>query len=478
MFENEREIVGGLRRGRGVLRQLGRGGLGGMLVVGLLAGGCGFGGGDSEAKEPADQAEKGGRGGAPGMGGPGGFGASSGGQASTAIPVKVEPAGRRSIAQFLETNGALEAEYDVALVARASGPVIELLTEEGKKVEKGQLLARLESDAIRAQLEIAKVALGEAQLNYDRAKRSYEAELIPREMFDLAKSRLDSAEAQLHGNQVQLDYTEVRAPFGGLIIERFIKFAETVQVGAPLFRIADFDPLQCPIQVPEKDLSRMKLGQSAFVQVEAFPGERFPARVLRISPIVSAVTGTVKVTLEVSTQSKLSPGMFASVFLETDRHQNALVISKAALVLESIGDTVYIKKGDVAARREVILGYDEGNAVEVVSGIEEGDEVIVLGQDSLTDGTPVYVLDPAAPRSAGTSTAGQGSSEGQGPSNGAPLAGRPGGGGMPDPASMTPERIKAMKERMRGMGLTDAQIDQRIEAMKSGRMPAGRPPGS
>jgi hypothetical protein len=200
--------------------------------------------------------------------------------------------------------------------------------------------------------------------------------------------------------------------------------------------------------------------------------------------VVESATGTVKVTLEVETRGRLRPGMFASVYLETDRHADALVIPKRSLVLESIGDAVYIKDGDVARRREVRLGFDEGDHVEVVAGLEQGQEVVILGQDSLSDGTPVYVLEPGAlPAAGATRTAGGIPPSGGAPSAAAPgrsgFAGGEGAGGAPppfDPAKMTPEMIETMKERMRARGLTDAQIEQRIEAMKRGEGPMGGPP--
>jgi hypothetical protein len=155
--------------------------------------------------------------------------------------------------------------------------------------------------------------------------------------------------------------------------------------------------------------------------------------------------------------------MFASVFLETDRHAGALVIPKRALVLESIGDTVYIKDGDVARRREVRLGFDEGDHVEVVAGLEEGQEVIILGQDSLSDATPIYVLEPgAAPLP---------------PAVGSPAASTDAGPSF-NPTKMTPEMLETMKERMRARGMSDPEIEQRIEAIKRGETAPGGPRGA
>lgn len=473
------------------------------LILPLLA--C-SGGGDPDPREGTGRPGPGGR-----SGGPGGQGAAFAafggeGPTGTAVPVEVLPVQRQAIADYLETNGTLEAENEVDIVARIGGPIVELNVEEGMPVKAGDVLARIDPDQILAQLEVAKVAVQEARLTLDRAQVSRDAEIISQEVFDQAKARFDSAAAQLQGTEIQLGYTTITAPFDGLIIEREIKFAEYVTPNTKLFRISDFDPLLCPIQLPEKDLRKLRIGQRARINVEAFPGQHFPARVLRISPIVDAATGTVKVTLETQPQGRLRPGMFASVFLEIDRHDDALVMPKRALVLESIGDTVYVMKDGLAERREVELGFQDADSVEALTGVAEGDRVIVVGQDGLSAGTPVYVLSESRGAetpsgSAGRSFPGPTSespvgapSDGSGDlrqeeSRGAPAGAQPGvagpgpfgppGGRRFDPANLTPEQLGRIKERMRQFGLTDEQIEQRIQQIKDGTfVPPGRPGGN
>jgi hypothetical protein len=288
------------------------------------------------------------------------------------------------------------------------------------------------------------------------------------------------------------------------VIRRYIKFAEYVTNGTPLFRISDFDPLLCPIQVPERELPRLRVGQSAHLTVEAWPGERFAARVLRIRPVVEAATGTVEVTLEVAARGRLRPGMFAGVFLEVDRREDSLVIPKAALVLESLGDTVFLvadaegegAEGQVAVRRDIELGFEERDAVEVRSGLEEGEQVVILGQSGLSDGTPVRILHGADGGSGGgggspgdfqgDNAAAGGGAPGPQPPEAEAEGGRRGGfggpGGRPDggpggrpggtggrgfdPSQMTEEQLERVKQRMRDRGLTDEQIEQRLKQMR------------
>lgn len=423
--------------------------------------------------DDASENERGGNGhGAHGRGGWGGPREPSP-ETDAGVPVEVARPERRSISSFIETNGTLEAENEVDIVARTSGPVVELLVEEGMVVKAGQLLAKIDDKEMRAQVGIAEVALEEAKRTHDRAKASFENDVISQEVYDQALTKLESAEAQLDGNQILLGYTKIAAPFSGIIIERYIKFAENVTPNQRLFRISDFDPLLCPIQVPEKELSNLKLAQSAYITVGAWPEERFSASVLRIRPVVDAATGTIEVTLQVRSRGKLSPGMFASVYLVRDSHDDALVIPKSALSLESLGDTVYVVNRDLAERRDVELGFEESDWVEVISGLTEEDRVVVVGQDGLSDGTPIYVLKgPGAGEAAGEATEEAAAEQLSGATEPVRSTEEPalrGPGARPgrqadrmDPSQMTPEQLERIKERMRQRGMSDEQIEEAL----------------
>jgi hypothetical protein len=152
--------------------------------------------------------------------------------------------------------------------------------------------------------------------------------------------------------------------------------------------------------------------------------------------------------------------MFARVFVETARKPAALVIPKTALSLESIGDTVYVVDGEVAARREVTLGFQEGDFVEVVSGVAPDERVVVVGQDGLSNGTPIQVLQPGAPAPV--------ESVSTGPPPQTPTRAPGGRRGPRDFSKMTPEQLAQAKEFMRARGMSDEQIEQRIKQAREG----------
>jgi len=361
-----------------------------FAAVPLGLSGCG---GSPQGSGAEQEARTGGHGGE-------GHGAGNGkghapGDETAAVPVEIARAVRTSISSYIETNGTLEAENEVDIVARTEAPIIELRVEEGDAVRAGQVLARLDELEYRAQLEIARVALNEAQLAFGRAETLKAEGLVSPESYEQAMSALEAAQAQFDASRILLGYTTITAPFDGLIIARYVKMAEQVSVNTPLYRLSDFEPLLAPVQVPERELPSLHLRQRAYLTVEPYPEERFEASVLRISPVVEAATGTVKVTLQVNPRDLLRPGMFARVYVETDSRDDALVIPKSALSLESIGNTVFVATDGIANRREVVLGFEEGDFVEVASGVEEGDAIVVVGQDGLSDGTPIRVLEAA-----------------------------------------------------------------------------------
>ena len=377
-----------------------------------------------------------------GGGRPQGMGNSMGGGApSASVPVQVAAVPRRSISQFLETNGTLEAENEVDIVARTDGPVVAINAEEGRMIRSGQVIARIDEREARNQVAIATVTRDEAKLAFDRAKSSWDEGLVSRETYDTALSNLNSAEAQLESSEIQLAYTEITAPFDALVVTRNIKLAQYVTPGTTLFRISDFTPLLCRIEVPEKDLPRVRIGQEAHLRVEAFPGERFSAEVARLRPTIDAATGTFTATLEVEGLGKLRPGMFASVYLQTETHDNAIVIPRDALVLDSLGDTVYVKSGETAERREVRLGLRSEDSVEVLEGLGEGELLIVVGQDGLADGTPVSVIGDQPPTHVASAN---------------------------EAAGPPPEAIEMMRQRMKERGMSDEEIEQRLQQIREG----------
>ena len=304
------------------------------VALGLALAGCG-GGGESAGGGPPGN---GGRG--PGRGGPGGMG----GEETAAVPVEVAMVKRQSVASYIQTNGSLEAENDVEILARAQGPIVELRTEEGRRVAKGQVMARIDPNQARAQVEIARVTLREAERAFQRAQETFEEQLISQADFDAALAAKEGAEATLLDRQVQLDYTDIKAPFSAVVVDRAIKLGDSVSPNQILFRISDFDPLLCKIQVPEKELPRLHKDQPAYLTVEAWPGERFEAKVSRISPVGMEVhIGELNVTGFLPTRALGDRGKVEGSTLQVRRGRQTLSFTEGYAVRIAVKDVDFIR---------------------------------------------------------------------------------------------------------------------------------------
>ncbi len=311
---------------------------------------------------------------------------------SAAIPVQVAAAKRGDISLSLMQTTTIEAIRQVDILTKVSGQVVKLPVEEGVKVKKGDLLAELNEAELQIEFMKTKVSMETDMTMLERAQKMLDKKLIAEENYEITRLQYESSKAAHEAARLQLDYTHVRAPFDGVVTVRHIELGQRVNANQSLFVVADFDPLRAKIYVPEKDIGRIYEGQRAKITIEAEPGSGFSGIVKMISPVVDPSSGTSKVTIDIEdARGKLKPGMFASVFITTETHDDALIIPKKALILESDLDQVYIYKDGNAHKVNLKVGFTSGEDLEVLSGLDEGDLVVIAGQDGLREGLPLRI---------------------------------------------------------------------------------------
>jgi membrane fusion protein (multidrug efflux system) len=311
---------------------------------------------------------------------------------SAAIPVQVAAVKRGDISLSLMQTTTIEAIRQVDILTKVSGQVIKLPVEEGVRVKKGDLLAELNEAELKIEFMKTKISMETDKTMLERAKNMLEKKLIADENYEMTRLQYESSKAAHEAARLQLEYTSVRAPFDGVVTVRNIELGQRVNVNQSLFVVADFNPLRAKIYVPEKDIGRIYEGQRAKITIEAEPGLDFSGVVKMISPVVDPSSGTSKVTIDIDYhKGKLKPGMFASVFITTETHNNTLIIAKKALILESDLDQVYIYQEGNAHKVNLKVGFTSGDDLEVLSGLEVGDLVVTAGQDGLREGLPLRI---------------------------------------------------------------------------------------
>ena len=371
--------------------------------------------------------------GAAGGFGGGGFGGGFGGQAA-ALPVVTADVVRQTVSSFLVATTTLSAERSLDVVARAGGEVVEVLVEEGDAVREGQLLAQLDpSDA--------RLALAEAQAHYDNIQREYSRTVELAEHGGVTDQELENQRYQvelrtiaLERSRQQLTDTEIRSPITGIVGARSVEAGATISANTRVFHVLDPDPLLAVIHIPDASRQSLRAGQG--VRIQAAGAAQASGVIDRVSPVVDAESGTVKVTVELDAAGTgagvLVPGSFVTVQVPTETRPNAVVVPKRAILLERDQSIVYRVQEGVAVRTPVAVGLSAQDLVEITSGLSVGDAVVTVGHESLRDGAPVRAAGEPLPESA---TAGA-------------ATGGPGGGGGFDLAQLPAERRDALFERL------------------------------
>ena len=327
-----------------------------------------------------------------------------------AVLVKLAEVKRGMIESILERSAPLEAEAQVEVAARTSNPAIELLVEEGDTVDKDQVLLRLESDQQKNDHDQAKSQLDKEQVDFDRQESLYRDNLISDQEYRNAKFSLTQRRLAFEEARRQFEYTEVRAPINGTITLRDVKVGDQVGSGRKIFEIIDFDSTVAIIHVPEQYLPKLRPDMEARLISNTLGDRVFAGYVKRISPIVEARAGTIKVTVGLKELGALRPGMWVDVELVLETKQDALLIPKKSIVYDN--DQTFAYKlhigtnGVKRVKRRLVLPLNTDKVnIEPSEGFEPGEKVVIAGQSGLKENSRVRELgdpDPDAEQPADT----------------------------------------------------------------------------
>ncbi len=237
------------------------------------------------------------------------------------------------------------------------------------------------------------VTIKEAEYSSAKEKLTLLRKGARQEDRDELLAQIRQAEATLRLASIQLKDTIIRAPIAGIISERLLDKGALVSTTSPIFTIVAMDTVKVFVQVVESDLSQLKTGAIADIQVDAYPGEIFRGEVLRISPTVDPESRTADVEIQVENKAhRLKPGMFARVNLIVQKRDGVLLLSKDSLLEKNGPPKVFVHDNGKASIREVALGLEGDLYVEILKGLQEDEEVIAAGQYDLKDGMPVKVV--------------------------------------------------------------------------------------
>jgi membrane fusion protein, multidrug efflux system len=368
----------------------------GALALVLAVSACGGGGDDTAQTAQAGPARPG--------GGPGGGG---GGRVSV---VEVQPIARGSIARQVTVSGVVEPVRTVGVNSQLSGAVTTVLVQEGDRVRRGAVLARMDARELAAQLASAQATLDVAKAAYERAQQLRERRVITLPEYERERTGYAAAQAQVDQLRTRVGYATVRAPVDGVITEKNVESGDVVGNQARLFSVADVSEIVTRVGVSELDIVELQQGDRVSITLDAFPNRQLNGRIRRVFPSADPTTRLVPVEVAFDAQSAqlARPGFLARVTFDLATSDDVLLLPVAAVLGAQGSQAVFVVQDGVATRRTVATGLTSQGRVEIVSGLSEGEQVVVVGNNNLRDGMNVRIAGAApaqpgdpAPASAG-----------------------------------------------------------------------------
>ena len=310
------------------------------------------------------------------------------------VPVAVAEVRRGVVEAYYRGSTNLTAAEEAVVVARTLGVVEALFVEEGDVVEADQPLAQLETERLQLEVQRSRTQLANLKAAYERAERLNTSKMISPTEYDSARFGYQTELTNLRLREYELREATIRATIGGVITRRHIKVGHTLNQNAPAFEMKRLDSIEAELNVPEREIERIRPGQFARLIVDALPDDGFEGEVTRVAPEVDPTSGTFRVTVTLdNTDGRLKPGMFGRVDVRTDVRPNALLTPLEAVVTLRDRSSVFVVSDDFAERRQVTTGYVSDGNIEILSGAREGEQVVMTGQDGLRDGTRVSIVE-------------------------------------------------------------------------------------
>jgi membrane fusion protein, multidrug efflux system len=324
----------------------------------------------------------------------------------TLVNVRVSPAVKKQVRPYIETTGTLKADEEVMISSEVDGIVKSVKVEEGSAVGQGTLLVEinqidyvLDERRADAALKQAQANLANVKAEYQRKESLFKEELITKQQFDdistrvtLAEADVSRAKATLDTSRERLSRTKIYSPLNGMVKEKRVSVGDFVRTGSPLLQLIKVDPLKLNFTISEKEIAGLKTGQEVDFTVDSFSDKKFKGRVNLLYPNVEESTRTLQAEAIVPNANHLlKPGFFTRVTIYTGATREVVVAPLTALMYDNSTITIFVVDGNIAHQRIVKTGGKYGEDVEIIEGLKEKEQVVVVGQNNLSEGVKVNV---------------------------------------------------------------------------------------
>lgn len=322
-------------------------------------------------------------------------------QEEKAVLVETGKVVKGNISSISTVNGKIAADMEVSIIPKMGGKVSEANFQVGDRVHKGDVLVRFESTELQAQLEQARAGLAMSKANYENAKANlermkslFDQGAVSQQQLEAAQTAVatgstDSAAAAVQLMEAQLANTVIKSPVGGIVASRTVEVGEMAGQ-MPVMTIVDIEKVKVETDVTESAVNKLKVGQKVDVLVSAVGEKPFVGTIDTISPAADSLSNTFPLAIRIeNSEHKLKPGMFAEIKLALETKNGVLVLPKQAVIDSGDKKYAYVVENNKAMQKDITTGVEDDLRFEVLSGLKEGELIVLTGQNKLQNETLV-----------------------------------------------------------------------------------------
>jgi len=309
------------------------------------------------------------------------------------LPVTLVPVQQQVLSENLSLTGTITANNDVAVLSETDGRVTKVLVEIGDNVKAGDVLVQIDDELKQAALAAAEVNFEKSQKDLERYKKMSKEGSVSDVQLETARLGFKSAEAQYIVARRQYNDTKIKTPISGIVTARPVDLGATVQKNNIIANVVDISTLKVKLNVAEQDAFKLKVGDGVEVVTDVYPGIMFTGTIETISAKADeAHTYPTQIRLANNTTHPLKAGMFGRVLFTSIKANKALSIPRQALLGSTRKAQVFVVDQGIAHLRDIIIGAEFGTNLEILSGLKEGEEIVLSGQNNLKDNVAVTVV--------------------------------------------------------------------------------------
>lgn len=313
-----------------------------------------------------------------------------------AVAVRIATVEKKVVDLDFVANGNFVPKQELNLLSENAGRISKIFVDEGDRVSKGQVLARVDAEIINTDKETAEANYQNALRDEARYQSSYQTGGVTQQQLDQAKLATQNAKLRLQASQRKVSDANIKSPINGIINKKYIEVGAFVNTqGTQLFEIVDVSKLKLRVSVNESQVANLKLGDNIAIKSSVFPTEKFNGKVTFIAAKADAsLNFPIDIEVDNNTANSLKAGMYGTAVFNFPKQAPSILIPRSAFVGSVSSNQIFVldKSSNTSKIRKVIAGRILGDSVEILEGLNEGETAITSGQINLTEGTAVSIV--------------------------------------------------------------------------------------